>query len=172
MLMWPVAFALVFAAVYCDVHKDEKGAPRMVVPNWLNLAGLSAGIILHAFAGDLRFSLVGLAWGLGIGVLFYFFGMGGGDAKLLTALGSIIGAESVYLTAVASAALFVLFYLPLRLRREGIRGFWEREKASLMTFFITKKVVSMAAERQRVPFAPFVAAGAAVAFVWEVIKGV
>ncbi len=90
------------------------------IPNWLNLSGLIAGLAFHGISGGttgLKFSLVG--FGTGFGILFLLWimgGGGGGDAKLMGAVGAWLGAPltlivfvfSGFLTAIGQACLLVL----------------------------------------------------------------
>jgi prepilin peptidase CpaA len=65
------------------------------IPNWLVLVGLVAGISLNTFLFELQ-GLKLSALGLGLALLIYFplyalRAMGAGDAKLMAAVGSIVG---------------------------------------------------------------------------------
>jgi prepilin peptidase CpaA len=147
-----------FAALY-DV-KTKK------IPNWLNLAGVSAGLCAGVLAGDLRSSLLGMAVGLTVGIFFYAIGlMGGGDAKLFAALGASLGPYRTAAVIAVALFFFVAYCLPRRLSTEGLGGFWEREKASLVTLFATGKALPVSWDVPAVPFAPFVMAGLCVNFI-------
>src|SRR5574341_545197 len=87
-----VALFVLIVASYIDLRILE-------VPDWLNYAGVAAGLGIH-----LIFSLQQMSWwpiassiiGFGIAfalacLMFYTGQWGGGDAKLLMALGAIIG---------------------------------------------------------------------------------
>jgi prepilin peptidase CpaA len=65
------------------------------VPNWLVLIGLSLGISLNTFLYGIPGLLLALE-GMGLALLIYFplfaiRAMGAGDAKLMAAIGSIVG---------------------------------------------------------------------------------
>ena len=65
------------------------------IPNWLVLVGLVLGIGLNTFLFELQ-GLKQAALGLGLALLIYFplyalRAMGAGDAKLMAAVGSIVG---------------------------------------------------------------------------------
>ena len=65
------------------------------VPNWLVLAGLLAGLLLNSVLYGLPGLWSGLQ-GMGLALLIYFplyllHAMGAGDAKLMAAVGSIVG---------------------------------------------------------------------------------
>ena len=79
------------------------------IPNWLVLSGLVLGFALNAF----MFELVGLkqaALGMGLALLIYFplyalRAMGAGDAKLMAAVGSIVGPGNWFLLFIVTSIL-------------------------------------------------------------------
>lgn len=86
-----LAFIGISAASITDIKSRE-------VPDWLNYALISAGLGIAAITSivnkDLTIvsSLIGLGVGFSIGALMYYTGQwGGGDSKLLTAIGAIFG---------------------------------------------------------------------------------
>jgi prepilin peptidase CpaA len=77
------------------------------VPNWLTGAAVAAGLLAHSFAPGGQ-GLAGAALGVvvGLAVFFPFFalgGMGGGDVKLMAALGAWVGASTIVWTALYGA---------------------------------------------------------------------
>jgi len=84
--MWK-AFVLAFAvtAAIGDVR-------WRIIPRWLTTSGLLAGLAYHIVFGGFWSALAtaGLAFGLGLG-LFELRAIGGGDVKLVTAMGGILG---------------------------------------------------------------------------------
>lgn len=65
------------------------------IPNWLTGSALMAGFLIHTWASGLegiKFSAAGGAAGFGLFALFFLAGwMGGGDVKLMAAVGSLKG---------------------------------------------------------------------------------
>lgn len=103
------AVALVGAAVvYWDVRYGR-------IPNWLTVGGVALGVAIRAFAG-----WGGLGSGLAAGAIAFavsvpFFvagGLGGGDVKLLAAMGTLVGLErlpdALVYTAFAGGAIAVV----------------------------------------------------------------
>ena len=108
-MMIIVALLLILIATVCDLRKRE-------VPDWISIALLLAAIIATTLrvgeTGWLGLA-VGLALGLAIGTaLFAWCGLGGGDAKLIVALGAVFGPlgllSLLFWTALAGAGLAVV----------------------------------------------------------------
>lgn len=86
------------------------------IPNWLTLSAIPAGIIwntwMSGWAG-LQMSLMGFA--IGFGILFILFatgGGGGGDVKLMGALGAWVGVSTIInVFLLSSAIIFVLLVI-------------------------------------------------------------
>lgn len=99
------------------------------IPNWLVLASLVLGFGLNSF----MFELVGLkraALGMGLALLIYFplyalRAMGAGDAKLMAAVGSIVGPGNWIVLFVLTSLLGGLTALAVLLFAGRIRKtFW------------------------------------------------
>jgi prepilin peptidase CpaA len=83
--------ALTLTAAFTDIRSRR-------IPNWLVLAGLIVGLILNAYFGQwsgLRSALLGF----GLAALVYFplyalRAVGGGDVKLMLAVGALTGAST------------------------------------------------------------------------------
>ncbi len=62
------------------------------VPNYITLPLLGAGFLYHVWAGDWNVSLIGASACFLLGlVMFALGGMGGGDVKLMAAIGAWMG---------------------------------------------------------------------------------
>lgn len=90
-------------------------ARRRIIPNYLNLAILVGGILQAVAFGlpvTVSQSLLGVAAGFGILLIPYILGaMGGGDVKMLAAIGAWLGAMGtlqVYLVAAVAGLIIVL----------------------------------------------------------------
>lgn len=90
------------------------------IPNWLTAAGLAAALATHAAFrgwGGLGFALAGFAVGGGVYlVLFVLRAMGGGDVKLMAAVGAFCGLRTWFmvfffasLLGAAAALAFLLW---------------------------------------------------------------
>lgn len=82
------------------------------IPNWLTLSAIPAGIIWNTWMGGflgLQMSVAGFA--VGFGMLFILFatgGGGGGDVKLMGALGAWVGVKTIITVFLLSAAMIFL----------------------------------------------------------------
>jgi prepilin peptidase CpaA len=106
-----VFFAVVALAMTSDVRTRR-------IPNALTMAGLIAGLLMRSLLG--ADALIGGFQGAGLAFLialplFLLRGLGGGDVKLLIAVGAFAGPERLLvacaLTAVAGGAMALLWAL-------------------------------------------------------------
>jgi prepilin peptidase CpaA len=66
------------------------------IPNWLTVTGLAAALLLRALAGSVVCGLEGCGVAFTVAVLLYALGaIGGGDVKLLAAVGAFLGVSEV-----------------------------------------------------------------------------
>jgi prepilin peptidase CpaA len=90
------------------------------VPNWLTIPGLCMGVCINGYLSGVE-GVKSSLLGVGAGFLLLFFayllgGMGAGDVKLLSAVGSFLGPRLVFYSFVWMAlaggvlAVFVLLY--------------------------------------------------------------
>ena len=130
--------ALIFAAGY-DLKYNK-------IPNLLNFPLAGIALIYHTiFFGldGLLFSGAGLLLGTAIFLPFYIFGgMGAGDAKLMGAVGAVVGAKGVFISALLTAiygGLYAVFVL-LIYSRYG-RALVSRTWAVVKTFILTRQYI-------------------------------
>ncbi len=122
-------------------------APTIVVPPGLNIEGasLAEGIIGAVILGGGLLVLTAV-----YEAVTHRESFGGGDIKLMAALGLFLGAERGLICLLAACVLSLLYALIARIaRRRG--GTSEEEGEGLL--------------RTTLPFAPFIALGALIAFV-------
>lgn len=106
------------------------------IPNRLVLAGFVAALVIRAVDGpaEVGWGLVGT--GLGVAILFPFYmigGMGGGDVKLLGAVGAFLGPSRLLV------ALFVMALAGGLMAAVAVtaRNAWRRTLANLHSFKLT-----------------------------------
>lgn len=104
------------------------------VPNWLTMAVLALGLTARALAGGvvaLGGGLVGVALGTVLLLVPFARGwLGGGDVKLLAAIGAWLGPvfvvwAALYGTAIGGALsiVYVVWFVPREVRRDVLAGF-------------------------------------------------
>jgi prepilin peptidase CpaA len=115
--------ALVLVAAVYDVRSRR-------IPNWVSLGGAALGVALHVYLGPpdfgVWFALKGLALGFGVYFALYALrAMGAGDAKLMGAVGAIVGWRDwlgiFFLTALVGGVAAVV--LAVARKRLG-KTFW------------------------------------------------
>lgn len=88
----------VLLAVLCAACWTDLTTRR--IPNWVTVPGMALGIGLHALEGfgPMAGAVLGVAFAFAVALPFFLAGvLGGGDAKLLMAVGGFFGpAEFVY----------------------------------------------------------------------------
>jgi prepilin peptidase CpaA len=106
--------------IYLDLKRHR-------IPNLLTLPACLAGVLYHilssGFASGLLFSMKGLALGLAILIIpFLIGGMGGGDVKLLAALGSWLGPAGVFNLFLYGALAGGVIALIMVAKKSGLEG--------------------------------------------------
>ena len=133
-----LCLVLVFAAAY-DLKYQK-------IPNLLNFSLAIIAIVFHTiFSGldGLLFSGAGLLLGIALFLPPYIFGgMGAGDAKLMGAVGAVVGVKGVFISALLTGIYGGIYALLLLLiyRQYGLSIF-SRAWAVLKTFILTRQYV-------------------------------
>jgi prepilin peptidase CpaA len=148
------------------------------IPNILTypagLTGLAYQTYTFGFEG-LQFSIFGTFTGIGLLIIPYFLGiMGAGDAKLLGAIGSYIGAKGVFISFLFTAlsggiyALLILF-----LYNEKFKGFFTNFYYSVINLMVTREYVSfeddeVSRQRPKLCYGLAIAAGTGIFIIFEI----
>lgn len=115
------------AALACVIDVREHR-----IPNWLTLSATLAGVAYQlAVAGTAGLTSAVAGWALGVAIFFLPFalrGLGGGDIKLLGALGAWLGpSDIVWLslyTGVAGGVFALVVSLAGGYLRQALRNVW------------------------------------------------
>ncbi len=98
-------FCVLATALYYDLKESR-------IPNWLTFPSMGFGLMLASAHGAESLKTSALGLGVGAVILFVFFmfgGMGGGDVKLMGAVGAFLGSQhiqaAVVYTSIVGAAL-------------------------------------------------------------------
>jgi prepilin peptidase CpaA len=119
---------------------------RLKIPNWVTYPTMLLALIAHGVAAGvdgLLFSAGGLASGIGLFIIPYLMGgMGAGDAKLMGAVGAIIGPKGVLMASIL-AVLFGGVYgaILFALNRRYAASFGKRLWATVKALFLTKNLI-------------------------------
>ena len=137
------------------------------IPNLLTFPVMLAALCyytgVHGWAGFL-FSIGGLGAGIALLLLPYVMGgMGAGDAKLMGAVGAILGAERTivaFLFIATAGCVYAL--LVVIIHRHRFKGYFKQLWYTAQAFMLTRKYVpveSAAAARPKVYYGIAIAAG-------------
>jgi len=118
------------------------------IPNLLTYPSMALALtyqsITHGLNGAL-FSAGGLALGIAMLIVPYLMGgMGAGDAKLMGAVGAVVGAKGVFVTFLFTAiAGGVYALIVLLMNRQYSRGFIGRHATTAKTLMFTGQFISI-----------------------------
>lgn len=120
------------------------------IPNLLTYPTVGVAMGYHFVTqstGGLLFSLGGLVTGIAVLLLPYLMGgMGAGDAKLMGAVGAVLGPKGVFMaflfTAVVGGAYSLILLI---INRQYAKGFIARHATTLKTFALTRKFIPIPA---------------------------
>jgi prepilin peptidase CpaA len=119
---------------------------KQKIPNLITYPSMVVALSYHGMsrgADGLLFSLTGLAAGISIFLVPYFMGgMGAGDAKLMGAVGAVIGAKGVFYAALCTALVGGIYALVLICtHRAHFAGFFKKQITTLWSFVLTRKYI-------------------------------
>ena len=114
------------------------------IPNKITFPAIITALLCHSiFSGweGILFSLGGIAAGIALLIVPYLMGgMGAGDAKLMGAIGAIIGAKAAIVAFLFSALAGGVYAIVLILiRRDHFRGFFGEISATVINLLIFRK---------------------------------
>jgi prepilin peptidase CpaA len=131
--------AILILAASIDFRKRK-------IPNLITFPSMAIAVCYHVAmrgAEGLCFSLGGLALGIGIFLVPYLMGgMGAGDAKLMGAIGALVGARGVFYVFLCTAivgGVYALFIILIY--RSNFRGFFKKQMTTLWAFILTRKYI-------------------------------
>lgn len=150
------------------------------LPNWLTVPMFAAGLLFHGITGGwsgLGFALGGFATGFGILlVLWLIGGGGGGDVKLMGALGAWLGpllTVMVFLgsTVIALAAMMALFFATLVQHgfSQARRRYFVRPHAAVAVAAGDPSYTAQRVRKRPMAYALPVAVSTCLALAWHVL---
>jgi prepilin peptidase CpaA len=178
----PVPSAVVLSAAVAAAVTDVW---KFRVYNALTLPLLASGLLYHGLTGGvtgLSLSVIGMLCGFGVLVLFYRLGgYGGGDVKLLAAVGAWLGPEVTLYVFLASSLVAGAYALALILMYGRLGETWQRWK--VVWYRLTALGRHLGADdgyaveqdlidrRRVVPFAAMMCLGVIATLLWLWLRG-
>lgn len=160
--MWDVlVLSFVLTAAVGDVRWRR-------IPRALTVSGLLAGLAFHAVSGGFGSSLLAACVGLATGFLFFQLGaIGGGDVKLMAALGALLGFKpwlfAMEMAVLAAGAIALLQVLRRRMLRQTVANMGETIRWVGSTGLKAHPIINVAnASMLRAPFGVAAALGTIV----------
>lgn len=139
------------------------------IPNWLTLSLIITALFFHTFSGgaDGFFQSL-LGFFAGIALLYIPFalgGMGGGDVKLMGAIGAWVGPVAALHVFLLSAVIGAFFSLGEAIRQKRFKATMKSLKERLLFTFLSRKVLpedqlSFSENPVRIPYALSLTVGA------------
>ena len=155
--------ALTIASV--GAVKDFRGHR---IPNWLTYSGLAAALVVRAGLGgwtELRGGLAGMLFAGGIFLLLFLLGgLGGGDVKLMAAVGAWVGMAQVgillTISAIAGGLLAVGYVLVHKRMLQSLRNVAELVRHHMAEGFAPHPTLNVQQEGTlRLPYGLAIAIG-------------
>lgn len=162
----PVVLAVLAVAVFTDCR-------WRLIPNKLTLTAMAVGLMLQIASQGwlgLAWGLGGLAAGFGLMMIPFTFGqMGGGDVKLMAALGSLLGGYAilnVFLYTTLAGGVLALGYAASH--KEGFDTLRRAGQLAAGLFRLRKHADSApdAPDTLTIPYGVAIAAGTLLYVVW------
>ena len=116
------------------------------IPNLVTFPAVIIALLYHFFThgiDGLIFGVLGLTTGIGLLIIPYILGFSGaGDAKLMGAVGAVLGSKSVFVAFLFSALVGGIYALILILLNEKqFKGFLKKQLITLKLFIITREFI-------------------------------
>ncbi len=117
------------------------------IPNWLTYSTIMIAVIYHSirngFEGFL-FSAEGIGVGIAVLIIPYLMeGMGAGDAKLMGAVGALLGPKGAFIAFLFTAIVGGIYALALLALHGSLKETGKRYGTMLRTFLFTKQFMYM-----------------------------
>jgi prepilin peptidase CpaA len=116
------------------------------IPNLITFPSIIIALLYHFLINGidgLTFSALGLATGIGLLIIPHIFGgMGAGDAKLMGAVGAILGSKSVFVAFLLTALVGGIYSLIIiLLNQKQFKGFFKKQLITLKLLILTRKFI-------------------------------
>jgi prepilin peptidase CpaA len=126
------------------------------IPNFLTYPTMALAIGFYSFTtgvDGLLFSAAGFALGIAILLPPYLMGgMGAGDAKLLGAVGAVLGPKGVFISFLYTALIGGVYAVTVLFIKRGLaRGMAARALTTAKTCLLTQSIVDVSSKEENSP---------------------
>ncbi len=132
-----ILIAILAIAVITDLRWHK-------IPNWLTFPAMICGMLYNGILQGpqgLFFSFLGLAAGMGLLLITYVIsGMGAGDVKLMGAIGSFLGAKSVFWACLFSCIFGLLYAIIVIVWKRSAKSYFIRYGLTIKMLVFTGKL--------------------------------
>jgi prepilin peptidase CpaA len=115
------------------------------IPNWLTLSTFILGVVYHIYlqgVSGLLFSIEGASAGIALLIVPYLMGgMGAGDAKLMGAVGAMLGPKGIFVAFLLTALIGGVYAVGVLTFYGSVSQMLGRYGLLLKTFFLTRKII-------------------------------
>ena len=116
------------------------------IPNLITFPTIIIALLYHFFINGidgLTFSALGLATGIALLIIPYMLGFSGaGDAKLMGAVGAVLGSKSVFIAFLITTLVGGVYaVIILLLNKKQFKGFFKKQFITLKLFILTRKYI-------------------------------
>ena len=124
------------------------------IPNLITFPAMIIALLYHFSTkgvDGLIFSALGLAIGIALLIIPYMLGgMGAGDAKLMGAVGAVLGPKSVFVAFLLTAIVGGIYAIILIvLNQKQFKDFFKKQLITLKLFILTRKFIPDPVEESR-----------------------
>jgi len=164
-----LSVVLILAAIH-DIRVQR-------IPNLLTYPTMISALAYHGVTGGavgLLFSAKGLGLGVAILILPYLMGgMGAGDAKLMGAVGAVLGPKGVFIAFLFTAIFGGFYALTLLMaHRENLKGWIMRWGTMVTTFLYLRQFVYIppnnSKNKLKLYYGLAIAAGTISSILWKI----
>lgn len=136
----PIIIIVLVAAAYFDLRTQR-------IPNFLTLPMFLIALIFHVATkgtAGFTFFLAGTSAGVGLLLLPYLMGgIGTGEAKLMGAVGAVVGAKGAFIAFIFSGiagGIYTFFFVVLK--RRQYQGYFKQRLLDIQLLILTKTYIS------------------------------
>lgn len=167
LLLFLTAILVIGAVTDIRTHK---------IPNWLTFSTMIVAVAYHTGMSGLQGFLFGLE-GIGVGIAFFIIpylmgGMGAADAKLMGAVGGLLGPRGAFIAFIFTSIVGGIYALALLTLHGYLRGAAKRYGRILKTFILTGQYIHIPSpereKRPRLCYGVAIALGTLLSVFWKI----